>query len=372
MGRGNPVRDAGGPEPRTRRVHFYGSGGTLFGIHVVNVLLTLVTLGVYYFWAKVRIRAYLLGQTEVEGDRFAFHGRGRELLVGWLKALAIFGLPLLVLGTAPELLGAGQATRVVAGVLSYTVILVFLPVAMVGARRYRLSRTSWRGIRLSFRGRTVDFIRLFVGGALLSMVTLGLFYPFFEARRYAFMTSHAYFGNRPFRFDGRGWDLFVSYAIAAAVTIGGGAAVAVAIAVAVWVVPALVPAVVPETVFAAVAFAAAAVSVGTLVVAGLVWFWLSARKQRYFWDHTGFGSARFRSTVTGRALLKLTVGNVVLLILTLGLAWPWVTVRRARFAVRYLAIEGDPDLAGVQQDAQTATATGEELAGFLDVGFDLG
>jgi uncharacterized membrane protein YjgN (DUF898 family) len=105
---------------------------------------------------------------------------------------------------------------------------------------------------------------------------------------------------------------------------------------------------------------------------GVCWFWFLARKQRYFWDHTSFGVARFRSTVTGGRLLLLSAGNGLLLILTLGFAWPWVVVRNARFACTYLTLDGPLDLAAVQQEAQTVSTTGEGLAGILDAGFDIG
>ena len=71
-----PPPEASGSGP-LRRPLFHGTGGTLFGIHVVNTLLTLVTLGFYYFWAKTRLRRYLFSHTEIEGDRFAYHGTGR-------------------------------------------------------------------------------------------------------------------------------------------------------------------------------------------------------------------------------------------------------------------------------------------------------
>ena len=71
-----------------RRLSFHGTGGTLFGIHVVNVLFTVLTLGVYYFWGKTRIRRYLFGQSAFEGDRFAYHGTAQELLLGFAKAFA--------------------------------------------------------------------------------------------------------------------------------------------------------------------------------------------------------------------------------------------------------------------------------------------
>ncbi|MFQ5874296.1 MAG: DUF898 family protein, partial [Dehalococcoidia bacterium] len=166
-------------------------------------------------------------------------------------------------------------------------------------------------------------------GWLLTTITLGLYYPFFATKKYAFMASHSYFGNEKFQFDGRGQDLFGNYLLALLLTI-----------------PTL----------------------------GLYWFWFLAKKQRYFLDHTSFATARFHSTVTGGRLLLLNLGNLLLLIVTLGLGWAWVIVRNIRFAFRYLTLEHLLDVAGIQQEAQLASATGEELAGFfdLDAGFDLG
>jgi len=310
-----------------RRLAFHGSGGTLFGIHTVNVLLTIVTLGIYSFWARVRMRGYLLSQTEFEGDRFAYHGTGRELFNGSLKAGLIFGLPVVLLNVAPELLGAGDAVKTAAALLIYCLFMVFLPFAMVGSRRYRLSRTSWRSIRFSFRGRVLDFVKLFIGGSLLSLVTLGAYYPIFDVRRYAFMISHSYFGNQKFEFDGQGRDLLWSY------------------------------------------LAAVPLSLLTL---GIYWFWFLAKKQRYLMDHTSFATARFHSTVTGGALCLLYLMNFILLLATLGIAWPWVVARTTRFNYAYISLKGALDVAAIQQEAQTASATGEGLAGFLDLDLDLG
>src|SRR5260370_16227334 len=104
------VSPPSGPGPElpaaatVRHPTFHGNGGTLFGIHVVNVLLTIVTFGIYYFWAKTRIRAYLSGQTEIEGDRFAYHGTARELLLGTIKAVLGFGVPVLFLNNNRDVL----------------------------------------------------------------------------------------------------------------------------------------------------------------------------------------------------------------------------------------------------------------------------
>ena len=69
---------------------FYGTGGPLMKIQLVNLLLTLVTFGFYSFWAKVKVRKYFYNETEIGGDRFDYHGTGKELMIGWLKVSVVF------------------------------------------------------------------------------------------------------------------------------------------------------------------------------------------------------------------------------------------------------------------------------------------
>ncbi len=317
---------SGSAEPvGPRRLTFHGSGGTLFGIYVVNILLTIATFGAYRFCGRVKIRRFLLSQTGFEGDRFAYHGTGKELLLGFVKALLFVGLPITALSAAARLSG-DRTIHIATQAFTSLLVFLFIPIAMVGARRYRLSRTSWRGIRFSFRGRVWAFVKVFVVASILSTLTLTLYYPFFQTRQQGFLVSHSYFGRRPFRFDGRGRDLFGAYVVALLL---------------------LVP---------------------TL---GIYLFWFNARKTRYFWEHTYFETARFRSTMTGGRLMAQTLSNWGMLIVTLGLAWPWVLVRRTRFEFAYLTIEGPLDLTGIVQEPQLATATGDALSSLLgaDVGF---
>jgi uncharacterized membrane protein YjgN (DUF898 family) len=326
-----PAATAAVPRPApavpsgVRRARFKGSGAALFGIHVVNVLLTLLTLGVYFFWAKVKVRAYLLSETEFEADRFAYHGTGREMLVGFLKALVLFIVPITLLNLLPDLLSAPLPVRAGSVLLGYLLASFFVPMAMIGARRYRLSRTSWRGIRFSLRAKTWDFVRLWSWSTFLVAMTIGLYYPVYITRRQDFMVRHMWFGSQRFGFDGRGGALVWPF-------------------------------------------------VGMLVLLpftlGLSWFWFAARKARFFAAHTTFGGARFRSTVRALPLAWLTLSNLVALVLTLGLAWPWLSVRSLRFAYANTSLDGPLALDTVIQQAQDVTATGEGLAGFLDA--DLG
>jgi uncharacterized membrane protein YjgN (DUF898 family) len=202
--------------------------------------------------------------------------------------------------------------------------LFLVPVAMVGARRYRLSRTSWRGIRFSFRGSVREFVGIFVVGSILTSLTLGVYYPVFATKRQAFMISHAYFGSRKFDFDAHGRALIGPF-----------------LTMVLLFLPTL----------------------------GLSWFWFSAQRHRFFTGHTRFGATRFRSTVGGAALAWLQLSNLLAIVLTLGLAWPWTVVRGVRFYYRAVTLEGPLDLSDVRQEARAASATGEGLAGLLDADF---
>ena len=315
------------PAASTHAIHFHGRGGSLFGIQIVNLFLSLITLGVYSFWGRVKVRKYMMSQTEFAGDRFAYHGIGRELFIGWLKAMALFGVPVFILGVLQIVVGMDSALFNILQIVIYLLIGFFLPVAAVNARRYRLSRGSWRNIRFSFRGGVRDFIAIYIKGWLLTLVSLGLYYPYWQNRRQTFMIANSYFGNQKFAFDGQGRDLFGAFVLHLLLTL--------------------------PTLF-------------------LCWIWYGARLQRYYAEHTSFQAARFRSTVSGGGMFSLWLGNMVLFVVTLGLAWSWIAVRNARYYVDHLALVGALDVTGVMQEAQSATATGEGLAAFLDLDFDLG
>jgi uncharacterized membrane protein YjgN (DUF898 family) len=297
---------------------FHGNGTSLFWIYLRNWLLTIVTCGIYAFWAKTRVRQYLYAQTAFDGDRFGYHGTGGELLRGWLKAIGLMLLIVIVSGAV-----MGLVHEILGVLLLYAALFGLLfPMALIGARRYRLSRTSWRGIRFSFRGETEDFLEVFIPGILLTTVTLGLYFPFFHANVRRFLVNESHFGTVPFRFAGEGRDLFGRHVLALLLT--------------------------PLTL-------------------GIYWFWYAAFRNRYYWAHTSLDAGRFTSTVTGGGLCGLMLVNILLLIVTLGIAYPWVHARTVRYHSDHLVFEGPADLAAVRQDAREAGTTGEGLSGLLDL-----
>mgnify|MGYP006352348283 FL=1 len=337
--------------PSIQRGSFHGAGGTLLGMQIVNVCLTIVTLGAYHFWAKAKIRRYLFSQTAFAGDRFAYHGTGKELYQGFLKAMVVFGIPYFSLGAAHSFLALPQSVDFLLQAMAALVLFLYVPVAIVNARRYRCTRTSWRGIRFSFRGRTVDFLKLYLKGWLFTLLTLGTYYPYFQTQRQAFLHSHTYFGNQRFRFTGHGSGLMVPFAVTLFTTYAVLCLCGLALALQLTnagLTLLLIP-----------------------FVLGPVWVWLLGQKQKYYWDHTTFGEARFSSSITWQKLFGLYLGNLALLLLTLGWAWPWVTVRNARFFIGTLSLQGLTDLDRVLQDTTETSVTGEGLSNLLDTGFDM-
>lgn len=308
----------------SRRFTFHGDIGTLLGIQMVNSLLIILTLGVYFFWARVRVRRYLLSETELEGDRFAFHGTGKELALGGLKAAVVFGVPLVIV-TVVGLIGERvPLVDTLGGFASTAIVVTFAAVVIAGGRRYRLRRTAWRGIRFSFRGSMREFLKLFVVGSIVVILSFGLYIPTFFTRQYGYLTSNSWFGNRPFGFDGRPEALFWPYV------------------------------------------KALALGVPTL---GLCFFWYLAQQQRYFWGHTTFDGARFRSTATGGGLLGLHGVNFLALGVTLGLAWPWVVMRKWRYRLDNLRLEGPLDVTDIVQQPRAVNAAVDSMAGLIDVDF---
>ncbi len=355
----------GQPRPSVTNPIFWGQGRTLFGIFIVNTFFNILTLGIYSFWGRVRIRQYLNNQTSFAKARFAYHGTGRELLIGWTKALLLFGLPYAFLSLVPLLWE--QIPSWIPNLLAGALVLVFIPVAVVGSHRYRLSRTSLGTVRFSFRGGIFDYLKIWLTGSLLTLVTLGLYYPVFENTRRHFLVSHTYFGTHPFRYHGSGIGMLVIYLKAMSLAL-----LMVVSLIMVSFDPQALPALLawtPDDWTNTLLTSSFIFGLTTLLVP---WFYLQAAKQRYIWNHAGFGEADFRFTASTWNLMELRLTNFLLLILTFGLSWPWVQVRNIQFLYYHLSLHGPLHFERIKQEALDASPTGEELAGYFDAGFELG
>lgn len=313
----------------TTRFSYHGTGGSLLILQLKNALLTIVTLGIYSFWAKNNLRKFHYENTEVDAERFEYHGTGGELLRGGLRAFGLIAVFSLVFGIITALLGPVDpaATQGTAAMVFYLVLGVLMLLAIHSTRRYRLSRSSWRTFRFSYDARLKDFAIMMLKGIALTIITLGFYSPFFANQRRAFFTRHVRFGSERFHYDGDPQELFGAF-------------------------------------LRSVLF--------TIPTLGFHWFWYFAFKHRHFWNHTTFGGTGFQSTVNGSELLTLHLTNALLTIFTLGIGTPWAAVRTKRFYCDNLSIVGVVDWATIHQRLQPATAMGEGLAEAFDIDVGIG
>jgi uncharacterized membrane protein YjgN (DUF898 family) len=192
-----------GPEVRPA---FQGLLRGMAPVVLRGLFLTFVTLGVYRFWYVTDVRRYLWTHVEVDGDGLEYTGRGLELFIGFLVALAVV-VPLTVLVFFAGLL-AGVWGQVAAQVVSTLIVIVLAQYAMFRARRYRLTRTIWRGIRFQQSGSGWAYAARSISWGLLALLTLGLAYPFMRASLERYKMTNTWYGDQKGAFTATGFGLF--------------------------------------------------------------------------------------------------------------------------------------------------------------------
>ncbi len=267
------------PDGPRRTPGYDAQGGQVAGIALMNGLLGLITLGIYRFWGKTRLRRYLWAQVSFDGDRMEYTGRALELLFGFLIAIFI----LMLLGVAFDAVGFVAAdNEIVLFVSSFVYFLVFaflIQIAIYRARRYRLTRTQWRGIRGGQSGSSVKYALRAFGWSLVAFVTLGLAYNVLRNRLQGYRARNTWIGDRHFEFGARASDMLGPWLIA-------------------WLL--LIP---------------------TL---GMSYIWYRVREFRYFAAYTRYGALRFDSVLgTGRVIwiyLRYYLVLVVVFVVIVGAA----------------------------------------------------
>jgi len=313
-------------EKKNYTLSFNGKGNTYFGIVIVNWLLTAITLGIYYPWAKAKQLKFMYGSTIFNNDQFVFQGTGKEMFIGMLKTL------LLSLIFISIYLVCFLNDQIVLGlILLYLMLFAFLPIAIHGSYRYRMSRTSWRGIRFGYRGEKMVLFWNFLKWIFLTFITLGIYSAWLSVNLRKYVYSNVKAGNTEFKYEASGLELFI---------------------------------IIIKGYFL------------TIFTLGIYSFWWQKELFEFQVNnmslHQGDKQINFKSVATGGGFFKLIMGNVLILIFTLGLGFAWVEVRYLNFICNMIKMEGDIDLDKITQTEENYTnATGEEMADFFDIDFVL-
>jgi len=342
------------PDLSPRPFRFTGSGGEYFRIWIVNLLLSVLTLGIYSAWAKVRRLRYFYGHTSVDGGAFGYHAAPVAILKGRLIAYAVI-LSLFVVS---------QVAPLLASVL-YLPLVVLMPIVLVRAFRFRAANSSYRGIRFGFDGLESDAFRVYLLLPLFVALTLGLIYPFIVARQREFYVDNSRLGRSPFRLTLPTWPVYRIYSVA---TLAGLAWLGVALFVAAGAVLAAGgdvddPAVSPGL---ALAVLIAYAGVGVLYVSVRTAF------ENLAWSHTQLDDHRFESRLRISRMLLIYTTNIALIAMTFGLFVPWARVRLARYRADSLTLRpGGPLLSEADAAAGDTSAAGAELSEAMDLDFGL-
>ena len=343
------------PEP----IRFTGRGSEYFGIWIVNLLLTIVTLGIYGSWAKVRRMQYFYRHTELAGSSFDFHGRPLKIFYGRLIALGMA-------------LAYSYSVRLHSRVtlLGLVLLALVLPWLLRNSLRFRLYNTSWRGTRFHFRGTVAAAYRVFLLNGLLALITLYIMAPFMHQRLKTYQHDNSWFGRTRCSFHATAGRFYLVYLLLLAAVIGFFVVIGVSGVIGTFM-----------SIGAAQrgggrvdpgAFIRLLVTVyGTVIFIGVsIAPAFHALISNLIWNNTRIGEHRIECRMSPFKLVWITITNFVLLILTIGFFMPWASVRLAKYQLESVRLLPVSDLQEfVAAEPETLGAVGEEAATAFD--FDI-
>ncbi len=196
----------GGGTAAVGAVRFLGARRSYWRLLVRGALLLMMTLGIYRFWLMTDVRRFLWSNTEVAGETLEYSGTALELLLGFLVAIALL-IPLYA-GFFIAALDLGTLGHI-SGVIAFLALFVLGQYAVYRARRYRLTRTIYRGLRFHQSGSAWGYAFRAIGWWTATVLTFGLAYPFQLASLERFKMANTWYGDLAGRFDGKGIGLLL-------------------------------------------------------------------------------------------------------------------------------------------------------------------
>ncbi|RCW27344.1 uncharacterized membrane protein YjgN (DUF898 family) [Ciceribacter lividus] len=343
------------------RGEFRGQAGEYFGIWIINILLTIVTLGIYSAWAKVRRNRYFYGNSFIDNHSFDYHARGMQILIG--RAIVfVFFIAIQIVSVFYPLLGL---------VLPFAVLLA-LPWLLSRGLRFSARVTSYRNIHFDFKGTAWGaFVSVVVGG-LVAFFSLGILAPLASRWLYRYVFNNLRYGDRSFSTDPRIGKLYRAWIPAIVVTLIG-AAISVALGAMFYAASGALEGVTNEE---EPGIQVIAMVYGTLIPFLLVYS-IAAVLYRVGVRNVVMnamlldGRHRLSSDMGRVRYLWIVVSNLLVTMLTLGLMRPWAAVRERRYVVGHSGMIIDGDLGDVKASIE---ASGSAVtAEYLDMeGFDFG
>ncbi|MCB1889903.1 MAG: DUF898 domain-containing protein [Rhodocyclaceae bacterium] len=341
------------------QVAFTGSGGAYFRIWIVNLLLSVLTLGIYSAWAKVRRERYFLNNTLLAGSPFEYHADPMNILKGRLLAAAA----IIVLSIVAEI-------TPILNLFATLIFLALLPWMVSRSMRFRAHNTSWRGLRFGFSGTATEALRPWLLWPVAVGLSLGLLMPFMIRAQWHYLLRNLRFGNTPFSIDAPIGPIYRVLIISGlwfiALAVAGAAAIGFSAYAAMRGMPSD-----SEAWQAMAGMGAIAIFVWLAVAMSLIAPWIQVRFANLRAGLMQLGPHGFASSQRVREYYPIVVTNWLLTVLTLGLFRPFAVTRVWRYRVEHFTVlaAGELDSFVAEQSAE-APVVGSEAADLLDI--DLG
>jgi uncharacterized membrane protein YjgN (DUF898 family) len=321
-------------------VEFTADAGEYFRIWIVNLALTIVTLGIYSAWAKVRKRRYFYGHTRIDGESFEYRANPVAILKGRLIAVAAIAV----------FYGAGYFAPLYQWLL-WIPLLIGGPWLLVRSLAFNAYNTAYRNVRFRFEGTYKACLKVILVYGWL--VLFGILYPYFKHRLIRFVAENHRYGTTRFEIADFKKPFIGAYANA----FGLGIVLAVVV-FGLGIV--MVQGKAPYLFF----------GMAVLFYAGLflLFAYIRARTTNAIWNAVRIGPLSFESALRARDLIWLYFSNLLAIAFTLGLATPWAAVRAMRYrASKTTAIASGPLDGFAQAEAQQVSVAGEEVAELFDI-----
>lgn len=345
------------------RIAFTGKASEYFGIWIVNVLLTIVTLGIYSAWAKVRRNRYFYGNTVLLGRSFEYHAKGRQILIGRLIVLGAF-VVLNIIATVSPLLA----------LLPTVVVLIALPWLVAKGLRFSARVTSYRNVRFDFVGGAGGAFKAFILGGLLAVITFGILTPLASRWASRYLGSNLRYGGKAFDTDPPLGALYKSWLLSFLIAIIGLGIIALLVVMNLSLIGTMIETPNLATVEQHYSLIISAV-IGYIVLFatfGIAGLFYRAGVRNVAWTSTTFdGRHTLLSDVSRTRYTWIAISNVIITIITFGLMRPWAAVRMARYTYEHTGVNFAGDVGELFSNIEAqGSAVGSEFMDFE--GFDFG
>jgi len=334
---------------------FTGTWREFAPIAFTNLLLTIVTLGIYRFWAKTRERRYLWSRTNFIDDPLEWTGTGKELLIGFLIAVPLFGIPLIALQILVQsLMIRGEVAFANLLSLCSTLLLLYVVgLARFRALRYRLSRTYWHGIRGGSDERGYVYGWSFLWRTMVGGAVFGLLLPWAMTENWNMRWNSMTFGPQNFTSGAEAGPVLRRLLLCYGIGIGG------------MILLAIVGSSISREMQPLFGIPALIVVFGTLAVLVISYY---AAFMRQAIGNMTLNRIEFHFSARTWDVFKLLLGDLGLLIVTLGLGFVFIGYRHWSFLAYHLEASGEVTLSELTQSTTDSPKQGEGLLDAFDVG----